>query len=57
MRPPMSTAVTLRPKTLDMLRELAEPGETDEEIIRRLVLDARWKKLDTMYEKVVNEPQ
>lgn len=51
----MPTTISLDPKTRDMLRAMGEKGESYDKIIRRLVRDAGWKKLDARWNKILDE--
>ena len=49
----MATTISLDPKTRDMLRSLGEKGDSYDKIIRRLIKEAGWKKLDARWNKIL----
>lgn len=51
----MATSISLDPKTRDMLRSMGEKGESYDAIIRRLIREAGWKKLDARWNKILEE--
>lgn len=51
----MATTVSLDPKTRDILRAMGEKGESYDVIIRRLIREAGWKKLDARWNRILEE--
>ena len=51
----MATSISLDPKTREMLRAMGEKGESYDTIIRRLIREAGWKKLDARWNKILEE--
>lgn len=51
----MATTIALDPKTKEMLRAFGEKGESYDAIIRRLVKEAGWKRLDARWNKILAE--
>lgn len=51
----MATTISLEPATKEMLRALGEKGESYDAIIRRLVRDAGWKRLDARWNRILEE--
>ncbi|MEA2054410.1 MAG: hypothetical protein U9O96_04755 [Candidatus Thermoplasmatota archaeon] len=42
-------------ETKKILKEMHSEGETYDEIVRRLISDAAWKKLDERWNKILEE--
>lgn len=53
----MATTISLDPVTRDMLRAMGEKGESYDQIIRRLVKDAGWKRLDARWNKILDDDE
>ena len=51
----MPTTISVNEKTRDLLRAMGEKGETYDAIIRRLIQDAGWKKLDARWNRILKE--
>lgn len=51
----MATSISLDPKTREMLRAMGEKGESYDAIIRRLIREAGWKKLDARWNRILEE--
>lgn len=51
----MATTIALDEKTRDLLRAMGEKGESYDKIIRRLIRDAGWKKLDARWNRILEE--
>lgn len=51
----MATSISLDPKTREMLRAMGEKGESYDTIIRRLIREAGWKKLDARWNRILEE--
>lgn len=50
-----TTTISVEAKTREMLRAFGEKGESYDAIIRRLVRDAGWKKLDARWNRILEE--
>lgn len=53
----MPTTISVDPKTKEMLRTFGEKGESYDAIIRRLIHDAAWKKLDARWNRILQEDE
>ncbi|MHB8585988.1 MAG: DUF7557 family protein [Thermoplasmatota archaeon] len=53
----MATTISLDASTKEMLRAMGEKGEPYDAIIRRLIRDARWKRLDARWNRILAEDQ
>lgn len=51
----MATSIPLDPKTREMLRALGEKGESYDAIIRRLIKEAGWNRLDARWNKILED--
>lgn len=51
------TTIAVDPETRDMLRAFGEKGESYDAILRRLIRDAGWKKLDARWNKILEEDE
>jgi Arc/MetJ-type ribon-helix-helix transcriptional regulator len=51
------TTVAVSKKTKEMLRELGEKGESYDEIIRTLIKEVGWKKLDERWNKILERDE
>ena len=49
----MATTISLTTQTRDMLKSFGDKGESYDEIIRRLVREAGWKRLDARWNKIL----
>lgn len=53
----MPTTISLDAKTRDMLRAMGEKGESYDAIIRRLVKEVGWKKLDARWNRIIEDDE
>lgn len=53
----MPTTISVAPKTKEMLRAFGEKGESYDAIIRRLIREAGWKKLDARRNRILEEDE
>lgn len=53
----MSTTVAVSKETKEMLRKLGEKGESYDSIIRTLVEEVSWKRLDDRWNKILKEEE
>lgn len=53
----MATTISVDEKTRDMLRSMGEKGESYDKIIRRLVKEAGWKKLDARWNRILEDDE
>ncbi|MBI4393814.1 MAG: hypothetical protein HY556_08490 [Euryarchaeota archaeon] len=53
----MDTTISVKPTTRDMLKRFGSKGESYDDIIRRLIQDAGWKKLDARWNKILEEDE
>lgn len=51
------TTISVSPETKKILKELGSKGETYDEIVRRLIHDATWKKLDERWNKILEKDE
>lgn len=51
----VATTIAVDTKTRDLLRAMGEKGESYDAIIRRLIRDAGWKKLDAKWNRILEE--
>lgn len=49
------TTISLRSETIELLRELGKKGETDDEIIRRLIEQAYLQKLNERSNQILRD--
>lgn len=49
----MATSIALDPTTKEMLRAMGEKGESYDAIIRRLIREAGWKRLDAGWNRIL----
>ena len=50
-----TTTIAVSKETKEALRVLAEKGESYDTIIRKLIKEASWKKLDKRWNKILKE--
>ena len=50
-----TTTIAVSKETKEALRVLAEKGESYDTIIRKLIKEASWKKLDKRWNKILQE--
>ncbi len=48
-----TTTIALSGETKEALRQFAEKGESYDRVIRRLIGDAGWKKLDERWNRIL----
>jgi hypothetical protein len=53
----MSTTVAVSKETKEMLRKLGEKGESYDSIIRTLIEEVSWKRLDDRWNKILKEEE
>jgi hypothetical protein len=53
----MPTTISLDATTRELLRSMGEKGESYDKIIRRLIKDAGWKKLDSRWNKILSDDE
>lgn len=53
----MATTISLDEKTKEMLRAMGEKGESYDAIIRRLITEAGWKRLDARWNRILEEDE
>jgi len=51
----MATTISLDEATRDLLRAMGDKGESYDKIIRRLMKEAGWKKLDARWNRILEE--
>jgi Arc/MetJ family transcription regulator len=51
------TTICVKPETKKLLQEIGVKRETYDEIIRRLVREAGWKKLDERWNRILEEDE
>ena len=51
----MATTVSMEMETKEMLRAFGAKGETYDEIIRRLIREAGWKRLDARWNRILQD--
>jgi hypothetical protein len=51
----MATTIAVDEKTREMLRGMGEKGESYDKIIRRLIKEVGWKKLDARWNRILEE--
>jgi len=53
----VKTTIALSPETRDLLRDLGNKGETYDDIILRLLMEAGWKHLDTPWNEILENDE
>jgi len=53
----MVTTIAVSKETKEILRKFGEKGETFDQIIRRLIEDACWKKLDARWNRILEDEE
>jgi hypothetical protein len=53
----MATTISLDPATKELLRAYAAKGESYDAVVRRLLEDAGWAKLDARWNKILSEDE
>lgn len=53
----MATTIAVSPDTKENLRKFGEKGETFDQIIRRLMEDACWRKADARWNKILEDEE
>ncbi|MGC9435306.1 MAG: DUF7557 family protein [Methanomicrobiales archaeon] len=53
----MVTTIAVSEETREILRTFGEKGETYDQIIRRLIEDACWKKLDARWNRILENEE
>jgi hypothetical protein len=51
----MVTTIAVAEETKELLRQFGEKDETYDEIIRKLVKESGWKKLDERWNRILSE--
>lgn len=49
----VKTTIAVSPSTRDLLRALGKKGDTCDDIILRLLRDAGWKRMDTLWNEIL----
>jgi predicted CopG family antitoxin len=50
-----TTTIAVSTETKEMLRRLSEKGESYEELLRRLIKEVGWKRLDTHWNQILED--
>ena len=53
----MGTTIAVSKETKEMLRKLGEKGESYDSIIRSLIEEVGWKKLDKRWNRILKEDE
>ncbi len=53
----MGTTIAVSEETKEMLRKLGEKGESYDSIIRSLIEEVGWKKLDKRWNRILKEDE
>lgn len=53
----MSTTIAVSSETKELLRQLGEKGESYDTIIRRLLHEAAWKRLDAHWNTILEHDE
>ena len=53
----MTTTIAVSKETKEMLRKLGEKGESYDSIIRSLIEEVGWKKLDKRWNRILKEDE
>lgn len=53
----MATTISLDPATKELLRSYAAKGESYDAVVRRLLEDAGWSKLDDHWNKILEKDE
>ncbi len=53
----MATTIALDPETKRMLRDFGRKGETYDEIVRRLLEEVGWERLDERWNRILEEDE
>ncbi len=51
------TTIAVDPETKEMLRAFGEKGESYDTIVRRLLREAGWKRLDARWNRILEEDE
>lgn len=51
----MRATIRVSQETKELLRRFGHPGETDDDIIRRLLEDLTWKALDDHWNRILED--
>jgi hypothetical protein len=52
-----TTTVAVSHETKELLRQFGEKGESYDDIINKLIIEANWKKLDARWNKILEEDE
>ncbi len=52
-----TTTVAVSHETKELLRQLGEKGESYDDVINKLIIEASWKKLDDRWNKILEEDE
>ena len=53
----MSTTIAVSPETKEMLRLLGEKGDSYDDILKKLIERAAWKRLDDKWNRILEEDE